>query len=95
MDGSRLTLEITESAVMSDTGRCMAVLERLRLAGVRLAIDDFGVGYSSLAQLRRLPVDELKIDRSFVQHMLDNPDDEMIVRATNQLAHHMKLETVA
>ena len=64
-----LTLEVTESTIMADPSRAIAVLGRLREFGVRLAIDDFGTGYSSLSYLRRLDVDELKIDRSFVSKM--------------------------
>ena len=93
LPAGRLTLEITESAVMLERERALEVLERLRAVGVVLAIDDFGVGYSSLAQLRRLPVRELKIDRSFVQQMGD--DDEVIVRSTIELGHNMSLKVVA
>ena len=90
-----LTLEITESQVMADPARAAAVLEALRGAGVRVSIDDFGTGYSSLSQLKRLPVDELKIDRSFVFTMCSDPDDAVIVRSTIELAHNLGLHVVA
>ena len=70
-------------------------LERLKEIGVQLAIDDFGTGYSSLARLKHLPVDEIKIDVSFVQHMLYDIRDENIVRSIIDLAHHLGLRVVA
>ncbi len=81
----RLTLEITESSVMADLDRALAVLARLRAVGVRLALDDFGTGYSSLSLLRRLPVDELKIDKSFVTAL--GCDDVSIVSCIVGLGH--------
>jgi EAL domain-containing protein (putative c-di-GMP-specific phosphodiesterase class I) len=90
-----LTLELTESSVMADPHRSFTVLEQLHNLGIRLAIDDFGTGYSSLAYLKRLPVAELKIDKSFVLHMATDTDDTMIVRSTIDLAHNLGLETVA
>ena len=90
-----LMLEITESQVMADPERAAAVLEALRELGVRVSIDDFGTGYSSLSQLKRLPVDELKIDRSFVFGMCEDPDDAVIVRSTIELAHNLGLAVVA
>lgn len=90
-----LSLEITESAVMRDTAYAVRVLEALREAGIGLAIDDFGTGYSSLSQLQRLPVDELKIDRSFVI-ALDQPGaDTTLVRSTIDLGHNMGLKVIA
>jgi diguanylate cyclase (GGDEF)-like protein len=91
----RLILEITESAVMRDAARAIRVLERLRALGLRLSIDDFGTGHSSLSQLRRLPVHELKIDRSFVQAMGRSERDSAIVRSTIELAHGMGLKVTA
>ncbi|MCV5968714.1 EAL domain-containing protein, partial [Lactococcus petauri] len=75
-------LEITESAIMDDPQRAEAMLNRLSQHGFKLSIDDFGTGYSSLGYLKRLPVDELKIDKSFVMGMEHDHDDEMIVRST-------------
>jgi diguanylate cyclase (GGDEF)-like protein len=91
----RLILEITESAVMSDETHSMEVLVRLSELGVCLSIDDFGTGYSSLSRLRRLPVDEIKIDRSFVAHMDRERGDALIVQSTVELAHNLGLRVVA
>jgi diguanylate cyclase (GGDEF)-like protein len=90
-----LRLEVTESAVMGDAARCMAVLQRLHDLGVRLSIDDFGTGYSSMAYLRRLPVDELKIDRSFVLGMTTAVQDAVLVRTAIDLGHNLGLTVVA
>lgn len=88
-------LEITESAIMDDPQRAEAMLNRLSQQGFKLSIDDFGTGYSSLGYLKRLPVDELKIDKSFVMGMETDHDDEMIVRSTIDLAHNLGLSVVA
>ena len=90
-----LVLEITESAMMRDPGTSARNMELLRIAGVRFAIDDFGTGYSSLSQLRKLPVDELKIDRSFVSRAHNDPDDASIVSSTIELGHNLGLKVVA
>jgi diguanylate cyclase (GGDEF)-like protein len=90
-----LTLEVTESTIMADPSRAIAVLGRLREFGVRLAVDDFGTGYSSLSYLRRLDVDELKIDRSFVSKMAGANGDTVIVRSTIELGHNLGLRVVA
>jgi len=90
-----LILEITESAIMHDPERSLEVLSRLNDMGVNLSIDDFGTGYSSLSYLKRLPVKQLKIDRSFVSDMMTDKDDAMIVRSTIDLAHNLGLDTVA
>lgn len=91
----RLTLEITESMLMADPQRAREVLSELRRMGVAIAIDDFGTGYSSLAYLKELPVDVLKIDRSFVKDMCSNHQDAAIVRSTIELAHNLGLHVVA
>ncbi|HEU0051958.1 MAG TPA: EAL domain-containing protein [Longimicrobium sp.] len=90
-----LSLEITESSVISDPGRAYTNLRRAADMGVRLAMDDFGTGYSSLTYLRRLPLDELKIDLSFVSGMLSSDSDHAIVRSTIGLAHHLGLTVTA
>jgi diguanylate cyclase (GGDEF)-like protein len=95
MDPSRLTLEITEGTAMSDDATTRKVLGILNRMGVRLSIDDFGTGYSSLSYLSRLPVQELKIDKSFVLKMLENHGDHVIVESTIGLAHNLGLQVVA
>jgi diguanylate cyclase (GGDEF)-like protein len=90
-----LKLELTESFLMSDSGRSTAVLEELSRIGVGLSIDDFGTGYSSLSHLKRLPIQEIKIDRSFVMNMLRDPNDAMIVRATVELGQNLGMRVVA
>ncbi|HTV50032.1 MAG TPA: EAL domain-containing protein [Steroidobacteraceae bacterium] len=95
IEPERLVLEITESAVMRDAPLAARHMQLLRMAGVRFAIDDFGTGYSSLSQISRLPVDELKIDRSFMQHAHERRDDATIVRSTIELAHSVGLKVVA
>ncbi len=91
----RLGLEITENVLMADPDRVLATLLRLREMGVRLSIDDFGTGYSSLAYLHRLPVNELKIDRSFVMSIHKDSSSVAIVRTIIDLAHTLKCEVVA
>jgi diguanylate cyclase (GGDEF)-like protein len=95
LEPAMLTLEITESAIMDDADRALQVLEALHGLGVALSIDDFGTGYSSLAYLKRLPVTELKIDRSFTRHMVRDADDAIIVRSTIDLGHNLGLRVVA
>lgn len=90
-----LTLELTETAVMSDPRRALDILTELDQKGVMLSIDDFGTGYSSLAYLKQLPMDELKIDRSFVMEMDKDKNDAVIVHSTIDLAHNMGLKVVA
>ena len=89
------TLEITESAILDDPGHAIENLKRLHALGCRLAIDDYGTGYSSLAYLRHLPVHELKIDKTFVMGMARDRGDAVIVRSTIDLAHNMGLAVVA
>jgi diguanylate cyclase (GGDEF)-like protein len=90
-----LELEITESMLIADPVRAESVLRRLAGMGIRLEIDDFGTGYSSLAYLKRLPVHGIKIDRSFVQNLAVDDNDEVIVRSTIELARNLGLEVVA
>jgi diguanylate cyclase (GGDEF)-like protein len=91
----RLTLEVTEGSVMADPARAVAVLHQLRELGVRLSVDDFGTGYSSLSYLQRLPVQEVKIDRSFVADLRTESENVAIVRAIVDLGRHLGLEVVA
>jgi diguanylate cyclase (GGDEF)-like protein len=95
IEASQFTLEITENSVMQDVNHAVTVLECLRDIGVRISIDDFGTGHSSLAQLRIIPLHELKIDKSFVRNVLEENQNEAIVRATVELAHNMDLEVCA
>jgi EAL domain-containing protein (putative c-di-GMP-specific phosphodiesterase class I) len=90
-----MALELTESAVLDDPTHVINNLQRLNALGCKLAIDDYGTGYSSLAYLRRLPVHELKIDKSFIMSMAGDASDALIVRSTIELAHNMGLRVVA
>jgi len=90
-----LALEITEEATMLDPQRALVILQRLAEMGISLSIDDFGTGHSSLSYLKRLPVDEIKIDRSFVMEMETSENDAKIVHATIDLAHNLGLGVVA
>ena len=90
-----LTLEITESIVITDAERTIALLEELSTLGVLLSLDDFGTGYSSLTYLSRLPIQMLKIDRSFVERIVESPRDAAIVASMVELAHHLGLKVVA
>ncbi len=91
----QLTLEITESAIVLDPASALETLTALDRLGVSLSIDDFGTGYTSLASIKRLPVDEIKIDRSFVTGMLADRNDAMIVRSVIELGHNLGLRVVA
>jgi diguanylate cyclase (GGDEF)-like protein len=95
LPSDRLVLEITESIVLSDADRALGLLGDLRRLGVRLSLDDFGTGYSSLTHLSELPIQQLKIDRSFVSQVHDSPRDRAIVRAVSDLARNLDLEVVA
>jgi diguanylate cyclase len=90
-----LEIEITEDFLMGDRERAREILTQLRALGIRVAVDDFGTGYSSLAYLRELPIDELKLDRSFVQPMSEDPRSAAIVRSTIGLAHSLGMTLVA
>jgi diguanylate cyclase (GGDEF)-like protein len=92
---SALVLEVTETVIMTDPVKAVAVLNRLRDLGISVAIDDFGTGYSSLAYLRRLQIDELKIDKSFVVDLVHDEGDAVIVRSTIEMGHNLGLRVVA
>jgi len=94
LNPASVRFEITESAIMQDSERALQVLLQLAAIGVGLSIDDFGVGHSSLAYLSRLPVDELKVDKSFVINMIKWESDRAIVRATISLAHDLGMSVV-
>jgi len=91
----KITLEVTESAVVEDPQAAIKLLSQFKEHGMKLSIDDYGTGYSSLAQLKQLPVHELKIDKSFIQRLEHDDDDQIIVRSTIELAHNMGLHVVA
>ncbi|CAI2795384.1 MULTISPECIES: putative bifunctional diguanylate cyclase/phosphodiesterase [Pseudomonas] len=91
----QLIFEITESAIMHNPQQALSVLEQLRGCGISLSVDDFGTGYSSLAQLQRLPVQELKIDQSFVRNLNSTSGDGVIVRSTIEMSHNLGLKVVA
>jgi EAL domain-containing protein (putative c-di-GMP-specific phosphodiesterase class I) len=92
---ARLNLEVTESIMVDNQDVMLSQLARLRELGVKISIDDFGTGFSSLAYFRDLPVDEIKIDKSFVLRMLESEKDHAIVKAVIDLAHNFSLKVVA
>ncbi|PLW70783.1 putative bifunctional diguanylate cyclase/phosphodiesterase [Pseudohalioglobus lutimaris] len=94
-DYSRLTLEITESLLMENFEGAFSLLSDLRQKGITISIDDFGTGYSSLAYFKRLPVDEVKIDRSFITNMTQSVEDQRLVEAIIDLSHKFDLQVVA
>ncbi len=95
LPAAALRLELTERVLMSDPNRVGETLEAMERLGVRLSLDDFGTGYSSLVLLQRLPVSEIKVDRSFVKRLTTSPDDAKIVRSIVDLAHALGIEAVA
>jgi diguanylate cyclase (GGDEF)-like protein len=94
-DPAYLDLEVTESSLMDNAESAVAILRELRKTGIRISIDDFGTGYSSLGYLKQLPIDVLKIDKSFVSDVTNNPDDAALVMAIITLAHNLRLKVVA
>jgi EAL domain-containing protein (putative c-di-GMP-specific phosphodiesterase class I) len=90
-----LKLEVTESAIVAEPERALQALERLVDLGLSVSVDDFGTGYSSLTRLRSLPVQEVKVDRTFVRHLAERDDDLAIVRAVISLGHDLGLRVVA
>lgn len=90
-----LNLELTESSIMRNAESAIKILGELKKDGIKVSIDDFGTGYSSLGQLKRLPIDVLKIDKSFITHVTTNPEDAALVVAIISLAHNLRLKTVA
>ena len=95
MQHKHLEMELTESAVMTDPVRAQETLQKINDLGIRISIDDYGTGYSSLAYLKKLPIDNLKIDKSFVFEMINNDNDALIVRSTIKLAHNLNLKVIA
>ena len=90
-----LELELTESSIMQDAEFAAGMLSRLKSKGINISIDDFGTGFSSLASLKRLPIDALKIDQSFVREVTSDPDDSALVNAIITLAHNLRLKVIA
>lgn len=95
LEAHYLEIEITESSLIKDPERVLKNITRLHETGIKLSIDDFGTGYSSMSYLKRMPLHALKIDLSFVTHMLENKHDEIIVKSTVNLAHNLGLNVVA
>ena len=95
IDAGSLTLEVTESAIISSPTTAIAVLTALRGHGVEIAVDDYGTGQSTLSYLKQLPVDELKIDKSFVTSVCEDENDRIMVRSTINLSHELGIRVVA
>jgi EAL domain-containing protein (putative c-di-GMP-specific phosphodiesterase class I) len=95
LPGDSLIIEITEDLLLDNIDRTRDVLEALRECGIQIALDEFGSGYSALTYLRKLPMDEVKLDQDLVIHAVTDPRVEAIVRAVLELAHSLNLATVA
>ncbi|MGD9629190.1 MAG: putative bifunctional diguanylate cyclase/phosphodiesterase [Pyrinomonadaceae bacterium] len=95
IDPEKLNLEVTESSLMESADRASVLLELFRRKGVRISLDDFGTGYSSLAYLKTLPIDQLKIDKVFIEDLAVDPNDTILVHAMVNLAHNLRLRVVA
>jgi EAL domain-containing protein (putative c-di-GMP-specific phosphodiesterase class I) len=95
MDPHHLEFELTESSIMKSAESAAKTLDQLKAIGIKISIDDFGTGYSSLGYLKRLPIDVLKIDQSFVRDLNTDPDDAAVVVAIITLAHNLGLEVIA
>jgi len=95
LSADAICIEVTESVVVDNPEAAIGMLERFQQKGIRLAVDDYGTGYSSLAQLKQLPVNELKIDKAFVTYLHQQQADQVIVRSTIEMAHALGLSVVA
>ncbi|MDH4319780.1 MAG: EAL domain-containing protein, partial [Desulfobulbaceae bacterium] len=95
LPANNLELEITEGILMQDTGKAIAILESLKKIGVTISMDDFGTGYSSLSYLKRLPIDVLKIDQSFIRNLSPDNEDATIVRTIIAMAKNLHLAVIA
>ena len=95
IDATRLEFELTETTIMSNYQQTYASMKALSLLGITFSLDDFGTGFSSFAHIQQLPISALKIDRSFIQQVIDNKDDAVIVRAMINLAHSLRLRVIA
>jgi EAL domain-containing protein (putative c-di-GMP-specific phosphodiesterase class I) len=95
IDPATLCLELTETALLDETHSCERTMANLSAIGVRLALDDFGVGFSSLGYLKRLPLSMIKLDRTFIENVTDNPHDAAIVRAVSEMADTIGIDVVA
>lgn len=93
--GEQLELEITESLLLHNAEQAIETLHRLKVLGVRIALDDFGTGFSSLSYLKRLPIDKIKIDRSFIREIATDHHDAAITQGIISMAHHLSLIVVA
>lgn len=94
-DARRLKLEITESLLIGEVDEAVVIMQRLKMLGIGFSLDDFGTGYSSLAYLQRLPLDQLKIDRSFVHDLAENPNDAVIVETIIAMGRQLRLQVLA